>query len=284
MKNGLVLEGGALRGLFTAGVIDVLMENGIDFDGAVGVSAGACFGCNYKSRQPGRAIRYNLRFCRDKRYCSTWSLLTTGDMFGAEFCYHTIPEELDPFDGETFAADPMEFFAVCTDVETGRAVYHRSRTASYNELEWIRASASMPLAARIVRVDGRKLLDGGISDSIPLRFMESAGYERNVVILTQPRDYRKQHSRAERLVRARYRRYPKLVKAYEERPEMYNRELEYVRSAEESGRAFVIAPPEKLPIDHIEHNSDILLEVYRAGRNEAAKRLPELERFFSTGE
>lgn len=147
MKCGLVLEGGAMRGLFTAGVTDVFMENGIAFDGAVGVSAGAAFGCNYKSYQPGRAIRYNTRFCRDKRYCSIRSLITTGDMFGADFCYHEIPEKLDVFDFDTYENSAMEFYVVCTDVETGKPVYHRCDTMNSRELEWLRASASMPMAA-----------------------------------------------------------------------------------------------------------------------------------------
>ena len=279
MRYGLVLEGGAMRGLFTAGVTDVLMENSIEFDGAVGVSAGACFGCNYKSKQPGRAIRYNQRFCKDKRYCSTWSLITTGDMFGAEFCYHTIPEELDVFDKESFCSDPMEFYAVCTDVETGKAVYHRCRNASYSDLEWIRGSASMPLAARIVEIGGRKLLDGGISDSIPLRFMEAIGYERNIVILTQPRGFVKQQTKSLPLVKAAYRKYPELVRAVENRPKMYNEELAFVTEAEEQGRALVIAPEEKLPIGHIEHDHNVMLEVYRLGRKAANDRLEQICEF-----
>lgn len=284
MKYGLVLEGGAMRGLFTSGLIDVLMENGIEFDGAVGVSAGACFGCNYKSKQNGRAIRYNQRFCKDKRYCSVKSLITTGDMFGAEFCYHTIPEELDVFDSETFAANPMEFYAVATDIETGKAVYHRCHDAGFSDLEWIRASASMPLAARIVEIDGRKLLDGGIADSIPLRFMEAVGYDRNVVILTQPRDYVKTPNKSQKLINVRYRKYPKLVKAVAERHNMYNSELEYIRAEEEKGRAFVFAPETKLPIGHIEHDPDVLLEVYRLGRKAANDRLDELKRFLGIAE
>lgn len=158
MKYGLVMEGGAMRGLFTAGVIDVLMENAITFDGAVGVSAGAAFGCNYKSNQPRRVIRYNTRFCHDKRFCSVSSLVKTGDMFGADFCYHEIPNKLDIFDYKTFNESPMEFYVVCTDVTTGKPVYRRCRVADDNELEWIRASASMPLASRIVEIGGMKLL------------------------------------------------------------------------------------------------------------------------------
>ena len=279
MKYGLVLEGGAMRGLFTAGVTDVLMENGIKFGGAVGVSAGAAFGCNYKSRQPGRVIRYNTRFCRDKRFCSVRSLLRTGDMYGAEFCYHTIPDELDIFDVKTFESDPMEFYAVCTDITTGKAVYHLFSHIDRDELEWLRASASMPLAARIVEVNGRKLLDGGIADSIPLKFMESQGYERNVVVLTQPRDFVKKQTRSLGLVKRVYRKYPEFVKACAERYKMYNGELKYIRSAESDGRTFVIAPSEKLPIGHVEHDPDVLREVYRIGRSAAIERLPELKKF-----
>ena len=161
MKYGLVMEGGAMRGIFSAGVMDVLMENGVDFDGLIGVSAGACFGCNYKSKQSGRVIRYNLRFCRDKRYCSFHSLITTGDMFGAEFCYDTIPNKLDLFDSETYINNPMKFYVNATDIESGKPVYHCLETVEPDELKWIRASASMPMAARIVNIDGRKFLDGG---------------------------------------------------------------------------------------------------------------------------
>lgn len=233
MKCGLVLEGGAMRGLFTAGVTDVFMENGIAFDGAVGVSAGAAFGCNYKSNQPGRAIRYNTRFCRDKRYCSIRSLITTGDMFGADFCYHEIPEKLDVFDFETYESSAMEFFVVCTDVVTGKPVYHRCDTMNSRELEWLRASASMPMAARIVSIDGFNMLDGGISDSVPLKFMEDSGYDRNVVILTQPRDYVKEKNKLMPMLRIVYRKYPNLLKTMENRHKMYNSELKYIRKAEQ---------------------------------------------------
>lgn len=279
MKYGLVMEGGAMRGMFTAGVTDVLMENEIFFDGAAGVSAGACFGCNYKSRQKGRAIRYNLRFCRDKRYCSLYSLITTGDMFGAKFCYHTMPDELDIFDYDEFNRNPMVFYVVCTDVETGKPVYKKLNKADYEGLEWIRASASMPLASRIVEIDGRKFLDGGISDSIPLSFMERHGFERNIVILTQPRDYIKKPSKSIKLVKSVYKKYPKLVKTYSERAKMYNDQLEYIRKSESEGRAFVIAPPKKLEVGHVEHNPDKLLEVYRAGRKAALDNLDRILEF-----
>lgn len=282
MKKGLVLEGGAMRGLFSAGVTDVLMENNITFDGAIGVSAGACFGCNYKSGQNGRVIRYNLRFCKNRRYCSMHSLITTGNIFNADFCYHTIPDELDIFDSQAFENNPMEFFAVATDIETGKAVYHRMSKANYHEFEWLRASASMPLFAEIVELDGRKMLDGGISDSIPLKFMESQGYGKNIVVLTQPRNFTKSKSKALPLIKVRYRKYPEFVKAFEKRPAMYNNELKYIRKAEKEGRAFVIAPPEKLPIGHIEHEQDRLLEVYRIGRNTAQKQIDNIIKFLNS--
>ncbi len=279
MKYGIVLEGGAMRGLFTAGVTDVLMEEGITFDGAVGVSAGAAFGCNIKSNQPGRAVRYNLRFCNDKRYCSKRSLIKTGDLFNAEFCYHTVPEKLDLFDFKAYETSKMEFYIVCTDVLTGKPVYHRSSKMDRSGLEWLRASASLPLVSRIVEADGRKLLDGGISDSIPLRFMESVGYEKNIVVLTQPRDYRKKKTGSLPLVRAAMHKYPELVKAVAHRHEMYNSELEYIRKSESEGRAFVIAPEEKLPVKRVEHDPEKLLEAYRMGRITVKKQLPEIKAF-----
>lgn len=279
MKYGLVLEGGAMRGLFTAGVIDVFMENGVVFDGAVGVSAGAAFGCNYKSNQPGRAIRYNTRFCRDKRYCSVRSLIKTGDMFGADFCYREIPEKLDLFDFETYRNSPMEFFVVCTDVVTGKSVYHRCDTMNSRELEWLRASASMPMAAKIVSIDGYDMLDGGISDSVPLKFMEDSGYDRNVVVLTQPRDYTKEKNKLMPLLKIAYRKYPELLKTMENRHKIYNGELKYVRKAEHEKRAFVIAPDTKLPVGRVEHDPDILREVYRIGRKSGMKYIAEIQKF-----
>jgi predicted patatin/cPLA2 family phospholipase len=191
MKKGLVLEGGAMRGLFTVGILDALMENGFVFDGAVGVSAGAVFGCNIKSGQIGRALRYNLAFCRDKRYCGFHSLVTTGNYYNADFCYRTIPHTLDWFDVEAFRNNPMDFYVVATRAVTGDAVYHNCLSGDDGDIDWLRASASMPLASRPVCINGKKYLDGGIADSVPIRFFEDIGYNRNVIILTQPESYQK---------------------------------------------------------------------------------------------
>ena len=189
MKTGLIMEGGAMRGLFTTGITDIMLENNITFDGAIGVSAGAAFGCNFKSMQIGRAVRYNVKYCKDKRYCSIRSLLLDGNLFGKDFCYHEIPEKLDIFDNEAFNNNPMPFYVVCTDVVTGKAVYKRFDRVDENFLEWVRASASLPWVSEIVEVDGLKLQDGGMTDSIPLKYFESIGYDRNIVILTQPKGY-----------------------------------------------------------------------------------------------
>ena len=256
MKKGLVLEGGAMRGLFTAGIIDVMMEAGVEPDGLIGVSAGAAFGCNYKSRQPGRAIRYNTRFAKDTRYSGLKSFLTTGDYFNAQFGYHIVPYQYDLFDVAVFEQNPMEFIVVCTDVLTGQAVYHKMDRVDFDELEWLRASASMPLASKVVEVGGRKLLDGGVADSIPLAYFESIGYDRNVVILTQPEGYMKQRTKLMPLMRIGLRRYPEMIQAMDCRYLMYNRELEFVRQAEREGRCLVIRPDEKLPIGHISHDPE----------------------------
>ena len=282
MKKGLVLEGGAMRGLWTAGVTDVMMEHDIWPDGLIGVSAGAAFGCNYKSRQPGRAIRYNTRFARDARYSGVRSLLTTGDYFNAKFGYHVIPKQYDMFDDDAFNQNPMEFIVVCTDVETGEAVYQPLAEASYDTYEYIRASASMPLASKVVKLQGRKLLDGGVSDSIPLAYFEKIGYNRNVVILTQPLGYQKKHLRLMPLMRMALRKYPKMIQAMDIRHEMYNRQLEYVTEAEREGRCMIIRPDEKIPIGHISHDADQMRLVYEMGRKAGERHIDRIREFYTS--
>ena len=280
MKKGLVLEGGAMRGLFTAGIIDVMMEAGVEPDGLIGVSAGAAFGCNYKSRQPGRAIRYNTRFAKDTRYSGLKSLLTTGDYFNAQFGYHIVPYQYDLFDVETFEQNPMEFMVVCTDVLTGQAVYHKMDRVDYDELEWLRASASMPLASKVVEVAGHKLLDGGVADSIPLAYFESIGYDRNVVILTQPEGYVKHRTKLMPLMRIGLRHYPEMIQAMDRRYLMYNHELEFVRQAEREGRCLVIRPDEKLPIGHISHDPEEMKRVYQIGREMGDRYIERIKAFY----
>ena len=281
MKKGLVLEGGAMRGLFSAGVIDILMENNLLPDGVIGVSAGAAFGCNIKSKQPGRVIRYNKKLAHDWRYASFRSLLTTGDYFGGEYAYHYMPRHLDYFDVETFNNNPMEFWAVCTNVGTGKAVYKRLMEVDNNCLEYIRASASMPIAARIVTVEGKKLLDGGIADSIPLRFFQEQGYNRNLVVLTQPANYVKEPNKLMPLMRLWLRRHARIIRALEQRHIMYNNQLEYVRQEERKSNTLVLRPEAVLTIGHLSHNPDDMQATYEHGRKVATKHLEEIKAFFS---
>jgi len=279
MKTGLVLEGGAMRGLFSAGVFDVWLEAGVEFDSIIGTSAGAAFGCNYKSKQVGRAVRYNKLMAHDKRYCSFMNLLREGNIFSAEFCYHYVPTQVDIFDGDAFAKNPCTFTVVCTDVETGEAVYKQLDKVDYDTLEWIRASASMPIASRVVELEGKKLLDGGVADSIPLVQSERMGCERNVVILTQPEGYVKHKNKLMPLMRIDLRKYPNMVEAIRTRHIMYNKQLEYVRQAEAAGTAFVVRPPSALPIGHLSHNPDEMQRVYDIGRELGKNTLEQVKRF-----
>lgn len=279
MKNGLVLEGGGLRALFTAGITDVMMEAGITFDGLVGVSAGATFGCNYKSCQPGRALRYNLRFIGDPRYMGWRTFLKDGNLVSAEFSYHILPTELDVFDTATFAANPMEFHVVCTDVHTGEPVYRQLTRGDYNDLEWLRASASMPIVSKPVEVDGYTLLDGGIVDSIPLRYFQEQGYGHNIVILTQPKGFRKKRTKLMPAFHLFSRRYPAIVRAMSRRHQMYNAQLDYLQQEEQAGRILLIYPPDPLPIGRTEQNAEKMKYVYRLGREMGERRLAEIREF-----
>ena len=282
MKTALVMEGGAMRGMFTCGVIDVLMREGIAFDAAAGISAGAVFGCNYKSGQAGRALRYNKRYCGDWRYCSLRSLLTTGDLYGADFCYRELPDELDVFDRQAFRKNPMRFFAGATDIVTGQCIYHEFTDGGTEDMLWLRASASMPLVSRPVEIAGQKLLDGGIADAVPFAFMERSGFGRNVIVLTQPRDYRKQPAKGLWLYRLLLKKYPRLIEAMRVRHEMYNREMEEIDRREREGSALVIRPPRPLGIGHTEKNPEELERVYRIGKAEAEGRIGEIKRFLAT--
>lgn len=279
MKTGLVLEGGGMRGLFSAGVMDVMLEHGIRFDGIVGVSAGATFGCNYKSHQLGRVLRYNIRFKDDPRYMGLRSLLRTGDLVGAEFSYHTLPNELDVFDFDTFINDPAEFHVVCTDVETGEPVYHRIDDMDDEGLDWIRASASMPLVSRPVSLGGHLLLDGGISDSIPLRYFQGQGFDRNVVILTQPKGFFKRRTKLMPLFHLFMRRYPAIVQAMSRRHLMYNDELSYLDDQERRGNILLICPQDTLPIGRTEQKEAKMRHVYGMGRQTGEDMIQTIKDF-----
>ena len=281
MKTGLIMEGGAMRGMFTAGVLDVLMENGLVTDGAIGVSAGAVFGCNYKSHQIGRVIRYNTEYCNDKRYASFKNLVKTGNLYSEQFCYHEVPEKLDPFNEAAFAASPMDFFVVCTDVKTGEPIYHKCRKGDAEDVLWMEASASMPLAAKIVKIGHYGLLDGGVADSIPVRFFESIGYKRNLIILTQPKGYIKKKNKFLPAIRAKYFRYPAFVEAVADRHERYNETLSYISMLEQAGKDYVIRPPIPLEIGAMERDPAQLRRVYETGRAVAQIQVEKIRDFLN---
>jgi predicted patatin/cPLA2 family phospholipase len=280
-KTGIILEGGGHRGIYSAGVLDVLRENNILVDGIIGVSAGAIHGANYASGQTGRSIRYTEKYCRDKRYMSMRSLFLTGDLFNADFCYHEIPEKLDPFDNNALESSSAAFYVTCTDIMTGKPVYHRCRTLRGTEMLWIQGSASMPLASRIVETDGYKLLDGGVADSIPLKAFQNMGYMKNIVVLTQPAGYKKKKNSLLPLIRIALKKYPALIHAVETRHIRYNEELADAERQAENGRILLIRPSELPDVSRTEKSPEKIRSLYNLGREDALRQLDTIRSFLS---
>ncbi len=280
MKIGLALEGGGMRGVFTTGVLDVFLENNIEFDSVIGVSAGACHACSFLSRQAGRGFRVCANYVRDKNYCGLYSLIKTGDIFGAEMIYHTIPEKLDPIDNEAFLKGKTSFRAVVTNCETGKAEYP-CISDMFNDVDYIRASSSMPGVSRIVEINGKKYLDGGVTDSIPLKRLIELGNQKNTVILTQPRNYVKGENRLMPFLRLKYKDYPQLVNAMQNRHKVYNETRDFIFKREKQGEVFIFEPPEKLDLSKVEKNPDKLFAAYTMGRKEAERRLSEFVDFLA---
>lgn len=278
MKTGLVLEGGAMRGMFTAGVLDVLMENKITFTGVVGVSAGTAFGVNIKSKQPGRILRYNLRFAGKPYYASWRSWRRSGNLYAANFCYHILPDKLDPFDKATFQKNPMEFWSVSTNAETGKPQYTLLKNGDYTDLEWVRASASIPFFAHPVAIKGNFYFDGGVSDSIPIAFAEKR-YEHNILITTQPKDYRKGLNKLWPLEKVLLRKYPAVLAKVKTRAKDYNACLAKIDRDEKAGKILVVRPPYALNIGTLETNKDEIKRVYKIGRQVARQQMPAIKHF-----
>lgn len=275
MKTGLVLEGGGVRGIYTAGVLDVFMEQGITFDGLLGVSAGAIHGCSYLSRQHGRSIRYYEKYCGDPRFMSFRSFLKTGDVVGVDFCYHELPDRLDPYDHEAFLKNETPFYVVCSNVETGEAEYPRI-TDMRGQIDLLRASASLPYFSRVVEFGGKKYLDGGCTDSIPVDAMRKLGYARSVVVLTRDVEYRKKAEKRA-LTSLVYRKYPAFAAALRRRHEMYNAQVERVLELEAAGEIFVIRPLVPPEVGRMEKDPAKVRGAYEAGRTDALARLDELK-------
>ena len=281
MKTGLVLEGGAMRATYTIGVLDVLMENNIEFDGIIGVSAGAIHGLSYVAKQPGRNIRYYKKYASDKRFMSWSNFIRTGDLVGKDFCYSEIPWKLDPFDNETFKKSKTEFYAVAANIETGESEYLRIKDLKDPvQMEYLRASASLPIVSKPVEVDGMKLLDGGMTDSIPLRAFQNMGFEKNVVVATRSDGFVKQDEQVG-LTSMVYKNYPKFVSAIRYRAKMYNDEKAYILLQEKLGNIFLFRPSEELNITRTDTDPEHLELIYQIGRRDAQKRLSELLEFLS---
>lgn len=276
--KGLVLEGGGFRGMYTCGVIDVFMENGICFDEVVGVSAGAAFGCNIKSKQIGRALRYNKRFCQDSRYSGLKSFIKTGDLYNKEFAYGIVPTILDPFDTKTFRENPLKFTVVCTDIHTGNPVYHEIQNGDATDIEWIRASASIPIVSKPVKLDGYELLDGGVSDSIPVNWMLERS-DKTVIVLTRDKSYHKEPMKYIHLLKKAFKEYPNLQKALENRYIVYNKTLDEIEQLEREGKVFVIRPSKPISCAMIEKDPDHLQEIYDIGRRDALHYLEDLKKY-----
>lgn len=276
MTIGLLLEGGAMRGLYTAGVMDVLLENHVEVDEIIGVSAGALFGMNYKSKQIGRVLRYNKKYVGNKDYMGFYSLMTTGNIMNKEFCFNKLVNELDPVDFETYNKTKENFYAVVTNMESGKAEYIlMDDLKNPDQLEYLRASGSMPFVSKPVCVQGQKYLDGGIADSIPVEKMINMGCDKIIVVLTRPLDYRK--TKTNTLVpRLYYHRYPNLVSAINNRYIAYNKQLDLIEKLEKEGKIFVVRPSRLVKIKRTEKDPNKLQEMYDLGVSDITQSLPKL--------
>ena len=268
-----------MRAIYVAGVLDVFMENNIWPDGVIGVSAGAIHGSVYLGNQPGRTIRYYKKYCRHPKFMSFWSLLTTGSLVGTRFCYRDLPERLDPFDYDTFRECGIPYYAVCTELQSGKAVYRRC-TDLRREMDYLRASASMPYVSRPVKAEGKLLLDGGVADSIPLDAFRKMGYTRNVVVLTRCKGYRKR-PQSYKTARLFYKKFPQFVQAIANRHTVYNESLRLVEELERAGEVLVLRPSEDLGIKRMEKDPARLQAQYELGRRDAEAALEKIKAFMN---
>ncbi len=281
-KWGLVLEGGGHRGIYTAGVLDVFLEKKLIADGVIGVSAGAIHGASYFAGQNGRSIRYTSKYCSDKRYMGVGSLIKTGDYFNADFCYRQLPLELDPYDDEGLVkadAAGREFYVVCTNLESGKAVYKKLSTLTGTGMEWLRASASMPVASKPVKIDGKLYLDGGVADSVPLKAFEDLGYRKNIVVLTQVEGYRKKPNKLQPLVNLTLKGYGECKKTSANRHIIYNESIEYAQKRRSEGNVLILQPSKLLKVGRTERDPEKIQAMYMLGRSDALANIEKIKAF-----
>ncbi|GFI48544.1 hypothetical protein IMSAGC019_03881 [Lachnospiraceae bacterium] len=275
---GLVLEGGGMKGVYTAGVLDFFLDKGIEFTSCYGVSAGACALCSFLSKQRGRAFHVNVDYLDDKNYCGIYSLLKTGDIFGVDMCYHRIPDELYPYDYGTYNQYQGIFYSVATNIETGKPEYIPIKDMK-RDIDAVRASASMPLVSRAVSWRGGLYLDGGISDAIPIRKSIRDGNRKNVVVMTKEEGYQRKKSSALPLIKLRYRKYPKVYDQMKNRHNVYNNTLGYLKRQVQAGGVFLIQPKGKSDVGRVEKDREKLKALYEEGYKDASGRYRELLEF-----
>jgi len=277
-KTVLVLEGGAMRGLYSAGVLDVFMENNIKADVVYGVSAGALFGLNYKSRQKGRAIRYNLKYAKEKNYMGLYSLVTTGDIMNKKFCFTKLVYELDKLDFETYKNNPVDFYAVVTNLQTGEPEYIKIDDAE-KDMEYFRASGSMPFVSRPVEIDGNLYLDGAVSDAVPFKKVLESGFEKIIVVLTRPAGYRKKNPFFPyKLV---YGKYPNFVKTAKNSHKIYNETMDLIEKYEAENKIVVLRPSKNVRVQRIEKDTKKLQNIYDLGIFDCTHKLDEIKEYLN---
>lgn len=277
MKIGMVLEGGGMRGLYTAGILDAMLDKNFQVNGIIGVSAGALFGVSYVSKQRGRSLRYNQKYASDPRYMSFKSLITTGDFVNKDFAYYELPLKLDIFDEESFSKSKTDFYATVTNVETGKPEYLKIINATI-QIEELRASSSLPFCSKIVKINDKLYLDGGISDAIPVNKCLEMGYDKVIVITTRPLNYRKTKSN-QLLPKIFYHRYPNFVKAINTRYQRYNDTLDQLQELEKQNKIFVIRPSKLIKINRLEKNPDKMQEIYNLGLQDFQDNYQALQKY-----
>lgn len=279
-KTCLVLEGGAMRGMYTAGVLDTLMQNNIKFDAIIGVSAGALFGINYKSNQKGRAYRYNMQYINDKEYIGLYSYLTTGNIMNKSFCFDKLVNELDKFDYQAFKNNKTKFYVVVTNLLTGTPEYQELTDLNdQKQMEYLRASGSMQYVSKPVKINNNYYLDGATGDSIPIKYMEKLGFNKIIVVGTRPEGYQKQYKPQPSKIF--YKKYPKFIKALSNRPSMYNETIKYIEKKANNHEIIFIRPSQDLKVKHIEKNKKKLSSLYTLGQNNTKEIISTINKYLT---
>ncbi len=279
-KTCLILEGGAMRGIYTAGVLDILMQNNIKFDAIIGVSAGALFGINYKSNQKGRAYRYNMKYINDKEYIGLYSYLTTGNIMNKSFCFDKLVNELDKFDYQAFKNNKTKFYVVVTNLLTGTPEYQELTDLNdQNQMEYLRASGSMQYVSKPVKINNNYYLDGATGDSIPIKYMEKLGFNKIIVVGTRPEGYKKQYKPQPSKIF--YKKYPKFIKALSNRPSMYNETIKYIEKKANNHEIIFIRPSQDLKVKRIEKNKKKLSSLYTLGQNDTKEIISTINKYLT---